>query len=291
MKLHGIIPALITPLTAEGKLDKVQLEKLMKGLMAQGATGFYIGGATGEGVILDADVHKELTRESVRIADHKVPVIVHVARMVNSEMIELAKYAEECGADAISAIPPLFYKYGDDGIYEYYKRVADAVSIPVVIYNNPNTGVTFTQGLLDRLFTIKNITAIKWTNYDFSAVMQLKSRHPDVTVINGPDEMCLLGLTAGCDAAIGTTYNFQLPLVKKVYDDFCAGKIADARAAQTKMCNIIQVMIPYGVIMATRLVLEKQGYDVRRPHFPMQDFTPAQEEKLLADLRKVGLEI
>ena len=291
MKFKGVMPALITPTTKEGKLNKAVLKQLIEDLIAQGADGFYIGGATGEGIVLDAEIHKELTQESIAIVNGRVPCIVHVARTNYGEMIELAQHAERAGAAAVSAIPPLFYKYGDEGIYNYYKGLADSVRIPVVIYNNPNTGVTFTTSLLERLFKIENLTAIKWTNYDFSSVMQLKSSVKDVNVINGPDELLLMGLAAGCDACIGTTYNFQLPLIKRIYEAYHAGNIELARELQTRVSRIVSIMIPWNVILVTKLILSKQGYDVNYPVYPMQGYTKEQEELIMAQLFDAGLEL
>ena len=291
MKFQGVMPALITPVTEDGRLNRGELERLIEHLIAQGADGFYIGGATGEGIVLSRELHEELTCEALRIIAHRVPAIVHVARMDYAEMLALAQYAEQAGADAISAIPPLFYKYGDDGIYAYYRRLAESVHIPVVIYNNPNTGVPFTPALLRRLFTVPNITAIKWTNYDFSSVLQVLADFPDVSVINGPDEMLLMGLSAGCTGCIGTTYNFQLPQIRQIYHAFRAGRIDEARALQTAVCKIVSVMIPWNVIMATKFILSRQGFDVNYPIYPMQGYTREQEERLLAELRGAGLSI
>lgn len=291
MKFEGVMPALITPMTKDEKLNRPVLRQLIEDLIAQGADGFYIGGATGEGIVISAELHRELTRESIAIVNGRVPCIVHVARMNYEEMIGLAQYAERVGATAVSAIPPLFYKYGDDGIYAYYKELCDSVKIPVVIYNNPNTGVTFTTPLLARLFSIENLTAIKWTNYDFSSVLQLKDIVPDVNIINGPDEMLLMGLAAGCDACIGTTYNFQLPLIKKIYNAYRAGDLALARALQTRVSKLVQVMIPWNVIMCTKLILSKQGYDINYPVHPMQGYTGEQEERLMQELLAAGLEL
>lgn len=288
---QGVMPALITPLTKEGKLNKTVLKQLIEDLIAKGADGFYIGGATGEGLVLSANLHKELTRESIAIVNGRVPCIIHVARMIYSEMIELAQYAEQQGAAAISAIPPLFYKYGDDGIYDYYKGLCDSVNIPVVIYNNPNTGVTFSVDLLKRLFSIENLTSIKWTTYDFYSVMRLKSVCPDASVINGPDEMVVPGLSAGCDACIGTTYNFQLPIFKKIYNAFHAGNLEEARALQIKVCNIVGILAKYDVIMGTKVVLSRQGYDVNYPIYPMQAMSREDEDKMMAELLAAGLEL
>lgn len=291
MKFQGVMPAIITPINAEGKLNVKELEKLVNDLIAQGADGFYVCGATGEGLTIDKELHMAMTRETIRIVGGRVPNIVHVARMNFGEMIELAKFAEAEGADAISAVPPLFYKYGDEGIYDYYKALCDAVKIPVVIYNNPNTGVSFGADLLERLFSIPNLTAIKWTNYDFFSVLQLKARVPDANVINGPDEMVAMGLMAGCDACIGTTYNFQLPLIKAIYNAFKAGKIDEARALQTKADTIIAALCKQNVIMGTKAVLARMGYDVNYAVFPMHLITGAEEEAYIEGLRKAGLEI
>ncbi len=291
MKFEGVMPALITPITAEGALNVPVLERLVNDLIDQGADGFYVCGATGEGLTIDKTVHMDMTRETVRIVDGRVPCIVHVARMNYGEMIELAKYAEQVGATAISAVPPLFYKYNDEGIYAYYKGLCDSVSIPVVIYNNPNTGVTFGTDLLERLFSISNLTAIKWTNYDFFSVLQLKARVPEANVINGPDEMLAMGLTAGCDACIGTTYNFQMPLIRGIYDAFRAGDIDRARELQIKADQIIKALFVGNIIMVTKYILSRQGYDVYHPVFPMQMLTEAEEAAVLKGLRAAGFEI
>ena len=293
MKFQGVIPALITPVDENGKLNKTALKELLEAQIKEGADGFYVGGATGEGVILDADVLRDLMKESVSIVNHRVPVIIHIARMNNHEMIEMAKYAEKVGADAVSAIPPIFYKYDEDSIYAYYKRLADSVGLPIVIYNNPNTGVTFTDDLLYRLFgTIPSITAIKWTNYDFTAVLRLKDRFPDACVINGPDEMLLMGLAAGCDACIGTTYNFQLTRIKNIYNAFRAGNIEEARREQTVACKIINVMLKNNVLKCTRLILARRGFATGIPMFPMLPYaSKAEEDKILAELKAAGLEI
>lgn len=291
MKFTGVMPAIITPIDKEGKLNVTELEKLVNDLIAQGADGFYVCGATGEGLTIDKDLHKAMTKETIRIVGGRVPNIVHVARMNFGEMIELAKFAEAEGADAISAVPPLFYKYNDDGIYNYYKALCDSVKIPVVIYNNPNTGVSFGADLLERLFSIPNLTSIKWTNYDFYSVLQLKARVPEANVINGPDEMVAMGLMAGCDACIGTTYNFQLPLIKSIYNAFKAGKIDEARELQTKADKIIAALCTQNVIMGTKAVLARMGYDVNYAVFPMHLITGAEEEAYIEKLRKAGLEI
>ena len=290
MKFTGVMPALITCMDENGNLNRPVLEKLLEDLIAQGADGFYVCGATGEGLTISKQLHMDMTRETIKIVAGRVPCIVHVARMNVEEMLELAAYAESVGADAISAVPPLFYKYDNDGIYAYYKRLCESVKIPVVIYNNPNTGVSFGIDLLERLFSIPNLTSIKWTNSDFFTVLRLKERVPEANVINGPDEMLAMGLAAGCDACIGTTYNFQLPIIKAIFKAFKENRPDEARELQMKADKIIGALISRNTIMATKLLMDRMGYDVYHAVFPMQKFSPEVEELQLRELREAGFE-
>lgn len=288
-KFEGVMPALITPIT-DGKLNVAVLERLMNDLIAEGADGFYVGGATGEGITISKEMHKELTSEAVRVAAHRVPVIVHCARMNYDEMLELARHAEAAGADCISAIPPLFYKYSEDEIYDYYKGLCDSVTIPVMIYNNPNTGVPFGMSLLERLFAIPNLTSIKWTNYDYFTVLQFKSKLPHANVINGPDELVMMGAAAGCDGCIGTTYNFQQKRIKAIYTAMKEGRVEEARALQTEADNIIAAMFPFGVVKLTKLIISRRYGAKLDQVFPSKPYTPAEEEAALAAMRALGVE-
>ena len=113
MKFKGILPALVTPLTEEERINVPVLEQLMEALLAQGADGFYVAGATGEGLALRPEERRILAGESVRIAAGRVPCILQIASTDFSQAIALAKHAESVGAAAISATPPLFFGYGE----------------------------------------------------------------------------------------------------------------------------------------------------------------------------------
>ena len=291
MKFQGVMPAIITPIDKNGKLNVVELEKMLERFIAEGADGFYVLGGTGEGILVSKELHKEMTRETLRIVNHRVPCIVHVARINNDEMIELAKYAESLGADALSAIPPIYYRYSEDDIYKYFKDVCDAVKIPLLIYNNANIGVSFSDALFERLFAIPNLTGIKWTNPNYLQVIALRDKHPELNIINGPDELLLLGLTAGCDAGIGTTYNFMVPTYRKIYDNFKAGNYEEAYKYQTLATKIILAIAPYNALRATKFLLSVQGLDVNYNFNPSTEYTEEEKSAILAAARAAGLEI
>ena len=288
MKFEGVMPALVTPLTEDEKLNVNGFRHLMGDLLAQGADGFYVGGATGEGINLSRDVREALATESVKASGGK-PCILHIAATNFNEACELAKQAEAAGAAAISAIPPLFFKYGEDDVYNYYKKLASCVNIPLMIYYNPNAGFTVNAKFAARMFEVDNITSIKWTSSDYFGMLMLKElTHGEMNVINGPDEMLLMGLSAGADGGIGTTYNMLMPYIRRIYDNFKAGNVDAARVAQTEADKLISVIIKNVTIPATKAILEKMGYEVGNATFPMKRYTDEQKNAIYADFLNAG---
>lgn len=285
------MPALITPLTEDERINVPVLRQLIDGLAKQGADGFYVGGATGEGISLCRESRELLAEESVKAAGDK-SCIIHIASTDYNEAIALAKHAEKIGADAISAIPPMFYKYDEDDVYNYYKGLADAVSIPLIIYYNPNAGFRVNAEFAARMFEVDNITGIKWTSSDYFGVNVLKElTHGEMNIINGPDEMLLMGLSAGADGGIGSTYNFMLPTIKRIYDNFISGNMAEAQKAQTDADKIIRVLLKYMVIPGCKVILERQGYSVGNCTFPMKRYTEEQKAKMIDEFIQAGLKL
>ena len=292
MKFKGVMPALVTPLNADETLNVKVLEKLMSDLMAKGAEGFYIGGATGEGLSLAKAERMKLTEETVRIADKKATTIIQVASTCFKDAVDLAKHAEKAGADAISATPPIFYRYDEEDVYNYYKELANSVNLPIMIYYCPLAGFEMSAKFLAKVFEIDNVTAVKSTTSNFFQMMLLKDlTHGEMDILNGCDEMLLQGLSAGADGGIGTTYNFMFDNIKKVYDSFLAGNMEEALKAQTKIANIVSVLVQYEGIPTTKVVLEKMGYEVGNASFPLKRYSDEEKEVMIAKYREAGLDI
>lgn len=281
-KLKGVMPALLTPLNEDESINVPALHKLLNTLIDGGADGFYIGGATGEGISLRREVREELAAESVKAIAHRVPAVVHIASTDYAEALALAKQAEACGADMISAIPPMFYSYDEDEVFGYYKRLAEATNLPLMVYYNPAAGFSMRADFAARLFTIDNVTTIKWTSSDYYGLVRLKDlTQGEMTLINGPDEMLLMGLSAGADGGIGSTYNVILPLIKKIYTEFKAGNIAGAQAAQTEADRLINKMLATGhLIPALKAILDCRGIPAGNAAYPMKRYTPEEKREV-----------
>ena len=284
----GVFPALITPLTKEEKLNVPALEKLLKYEMNAGADGFYIGGATGEGLLLDLPERKKLCEKSIEFIGADRSKIVHITDINFRNTIELAKHAEACGADAISSIAPIYFKYDENDIYNYYKAIAESVNIPLIIYYTVAAGVNISTDLFCRLFEIDNITGVKWTSSNYYELIKLRERCPNANIFNGPDEMLICGLSAGADGGIGSTYNVMYPLIRGIYDDFRGGNMAGALEKQKKADKIINVMLRYSVIPVCKMILEEMGIEVGNASFPMTRYTREEREKIKSELVDAG---
>ncbi len=292
MKFKGVMPALVSPIDANEKINVPVLNKLLEDLLAKGADGFYLCGATGEGIAIDPEQRMILAKEAIKTVDGRKPCIVQVASGNFEDAIRLAKHAEKAGADAISATPPLFFSYDKDDVYNYYKKLADAVSIPMMIYYNPAAGFHINADIAAKMFEIDNVTAIKWTSSDYYQMMRLRDlTNGEMNIINGPDEMLLMGLSAGADGGIGTTYNFMFDIIRGIYDNFMKGDLETAREYQTRAIRIISVLLSYKIIPAAKAVLEAQGYAVGNATFPMKRYSDAEKATIVEQMKAAGLEI
>ncbi len=287
-QFQGVFPALITPLTKEEKLNVSALEKLLQFEMQKGADGFYIGGATGEGLLLDIPERKKLCEKSIEFIGKGKTKIVHITDINFRNTIELAKHAEACGADAISSIAPIYFKYDENDIYNYYKEIAQSVKIPLIIYYTVAAGVNMSTDLFCRLFEVDNITGVKWTSSNYYELIKLRERCPEANIFNGPDEMLVCGLSSGADGGIGSTYNVMYPLIRSIYDNFRAGNMAEALEQQKKADKIINVMLRYSVIPVCKMILEEMGIEVGHASFPMTRYSREEREKIKAELIQAG---
>ena len=292
MKFSGVMPALVSPLDANENINIPVLNQLLNDLLAKGADGFYLCGATGEGIAISPEQRMVLAEEAIKAVEGRKPCIVQVASGNFEDAIRLAKHAEKAGAAAISATPPLFFSYDKDDVYNYYKKLADAVSIPMMIYYNPAAGFHINADIAAKMFEIDNVTAIKWTSSDYYQMMRLKDiTNGEMNIINGPDEMLLMGLSAGADGGIGTTYNFMFDIIRGIYDNFMKGDLATAREYQTRAIRIISVLLSYKIIPAAKAVLEAQGYAVGNATFPMKRYSDAEKATIVAQMKEAGLKI
>jgi len=290
MKFKGIMPALITPLNEDGKtVNEESARGLIEYLINQGADGFYVLGSTGEGLVLDESERMKMLEISVDQVKGRKPIICHTAAMNFSEAVRLSKHAEKVGADALSAIPPIFFHYRDEDIYNYYKSLAGSTNLPFVMYNHPSANGGMSAETVAKIFEIDNITGVKWTVNNYYEMMRLKDiTNGEINIINGPDEMLISGLAAGADAGIGTTYNVMLPQYLKIYKYFTEGNVEEARKIQYKVNRVIKCMAKNEVISAVKSMCSLLGFPAGEATYPLRNMQGDGISELQSELSELG---
>lgn len=271
-RLGGVVPATITPFTADEKINAPAMLELMRWNCGQGVDSFFIGGSSAECFLLSPDERRETFEIAAELRD-KAYLIAHVGAISTREAEDYARCAVRLGYDAIAATPPFYYGYGSKEICSYYYDIAQAAGKPVIIYNFPgNTGKNF--DLADKnyikLLQSGSILGIKHTNQVVYQLERIKHINPELIMMNGFDETMVAGLALGADGSIGSTFNFMYLHYRKIYDAFQSKQIEEALDLQIKANNIMNALCDVGLIPAIKYVLTTMGIDAGIPRRPFR---------------------
>jgi N-acetylneuraminate lyase len=270
-KFKGIIPALLTPFDENDKLNENELKKLIERNIAQGVSGFYVAGSTGEAFLLSMEERKRVMQIVKETAGKRVTLIAHVGCVATAHSVELARYASELGYDAVSSVAPFYYKFGFEDIKKHYFAIADASGLPVIVYNFPAfSGVNITVDQLGELLSDERVIGLKHTSSDYFAMERLRHLFPDKVIYNGYDETYLCGLMMGCDGAIGSTFNFMSDKFIAITNAFKAGDIKLAQALQREANDVLDPLIKTGVMAGEKEVLNQLGFSFGQPRAPFK---------------------
>ena len=292
VKYSGIWPALVTPLTSDGRVNVPVTEALINDLIATGISGLYVCGGTGEGILLSPTVRREMVEVALGAVSGRVPVIIHIGAINTETAVELAQHASLVGADAISAVPPFYYSVPFSATVTHYRTILNAARMPLYVYYIPTaTGTPLSPEQLLELCALDGVAGFKYTSQDlYSLTRVLAMRDPEkVNVFSGPDELFLPCLALGVDGAIGTTYNFMPRLYIDIMQCFLHGEFLEARRLQHIATTIISTLLPLGAIAATKALLLFLGYQVGFGVPPLPRIEGAEAQRLYDNLERVGL--
>ena len=237
LSLKGIIPALITPMTEDESVDEGGLRTLVDRLVDAGVHGLFVLGTNGEFISLSEEEKLRIARITVDQAKGRVPVIAGTGAYATRDVVALNRKMEEVGVDAVSVITPYFNGATQGELLTHYKSIAANTALPVMLYTIPaKAGITLTIDTVRRLADIPNIRGIKDSGGDFDRLLQLINlRRDDFAVFTGTDSMILWTLIAGGDGAVAATTNAVPGVVMSIWNQFQAGNIPAARAAQESL--------------------------------------------------------
>lgn len=286
---HGIIPAMVTPMTMDDEIDVDGLRRLTRHLIDGGCHGLFAVGSQGEFWAFNALEKEEIWRTVVEQADGALPIYAGTAAVTTREAVALTELAERCGADAVSVLTPFFISPTDQELFDHYRAIAEATDLPVILYANPaRTGVHMSVDLVARLSEIDNIVGIK----DSSGNLGLSAAYVGATpgtfsVLMGNDALILAGLVYGTKGAIAATANVVPKLVVEIYDQFKTGNFEAARHAQDRLAALRRAFtwgtFPIVVKEALDLIGLPAG-PARSPVGPLDEAQRDRLRQLLVDL-------
>jgi 4-hydroxy-tetrahydrodipicolinate synthase len=278
---RGAVVAIVTPFK-NGKVDEAALRKLVEFQIKNGTDGIVPCGTTGESSTLSHEEHDRVIEVVIDAAKKRVPVIAGTGSNSTAEAIRLTRHAYKAGADGALMVCPYYNRPTQEGLYQHYKAVAEAVPIPIIVYNIPGrTGVNINPDTLARLAKIKNIVGVKEASgsiKQMSDVIHLCG--PKFDVLSGDDLFTLPLMAMGGHGVISVISNVAPADMAAMVDAFVAGDLKKARTLHYKMVPLIDALFVETnptPVKAALAMMKKISYEVRLPLYKLSD---ANYEKL-----------
>lgn len=293
MKLHGIIPPIVTPMTADQEVDLPGMRKLIDYLLGQKVHGIFVLGTTGEFYALDEREKQAIVADAMAHVRGRSPVYAGTGAETTREVIRLTKMAEREGAAGVSVITPYFIKPNQSELFDHFRRVAESTPLPVVLYNNPATcgGLSIEPETVAKLAEVPNIVGIKDSSGDLQNTIEIIRQTPrdKFSVLNGRDTLIHAALQAGAQGAIPASCNIAPELCVGIYESFVKGDAEAARQFQSRLHGVRMAMslgTGNSAVKEAMALLGRSAGPMRSPVLPFGD---TQKAKLRAILERAGL--
>jgi len=275
---HGVMPPIPTPFAQDYSVNEEGLRGLIEYLIENGVHAIIPLGSTGEFAKLSIDERKRVLKVSIDQAAGRIPVIAGTAAVATREAIELSQHAQETGADGLQIVAPYYGKINETEVFEHFRQIAEAVSIPVLIYNNPVTsGIDVSPELLARLSEVPNIEGVKEATSDSRRIRRIISLAGDrLSVFVGTDDNVLEGFALGAKGWVSGTGNLIPRQAVAFYEAAVVqNDIEKARALYYEMGDLCDKIETDAFVQNIKAGLEMLGIDAGPPRPP---FLPASEE-------------
>lgn len=292
-QFKGIITYPITPYLPTGEIDLQTLNQLIEKLVSNGSHAIAPLGSTGESTYLNDEEWADVAQASIKAVAKRLPVIVGVSDLTTANAIKRAKIAEKAGADAIMVLPVSYWKLSNNEIFNHYAKIADAVSLPIMVYNNPATsGIDMSPELIVQMFrAIDNITMVKESTGDIQRMHKIRVLADNqLPFYNGSNPLALEAFAAGASGWCTAAPNIipQWPL--KLYEAFQNNDLPLARDVFYKQLPLLEFILKGGLPTTIKAGLKLQGLNAGAPRLPLQPLDEAGSRKLetlLGDLKKM----
>jgi 4-hydroxy-tetrahydrodipicolinate synthase len=278
MAFRGSYTALVTPFKKDGSLDEAAFRALVNWQIEEGSHGLVPVGTTGESPTLSHDEHHKVVEWCIEESKGRVPVIAGAGSNSTREAVSLARHAEKAGASGVLVVTPYYNKPTQQGLYEHFKAVNDAVGIPIIIYNiPPRSVIDMSVETMARLFELKNIAGVKDATANLGRVSQ--QRHamgPDFIQLSGEDMTALAYMAAGGHGCISVVANVAPKLCADLMNAVLKGDYATGLKIQDRLTPLHDAVFKEPGLAGAKhglKLLGRMGEDIRLPMMPVTDAT------------------
>jgi 4-hydroxy-tetrahydrodipicolinate synthase len=291
--LQGSLVAIVTPMKEDGALDLDAYRRLIDWHIQQGTDGIVVVGTTGESPTVDFDEHRLLIRVAVEHAAKRVPIIAGTGANATSEAIELTAFAKEAGADACLSVVPYYNKPTQEGLYRHFKAIAEAVDLPLILYNVPGRTVADLQNeTVLKLAQIPGIIGIKDATANLERGSDLLRRKPrEFRVFSGDDATGLALMLLGGDGVISVTANVAPRLMHEMCAAALAGDVGRAREINHRLLPLHRTLFLEANPIPVKWAVQQMGLIAGGIRLPLTPLSAACHEPVREAMRHAGIRL
>jgi 4-hydroxy-tetrahydrodipicolinate synthase len=289
--LRGSLVPLITPFR-DGRIDESRFDDLLEWQIERGSHGVVIGGTTGEPAALSLDEREALVARAVRIARRRIPVVAGTGTSNLEETLRLTAAAKKAGADVVLVVVPYYTRPSQEGLYRYFRTVAESVDLPVILYNIPGrTAVNLEASTIVRLARdVRNIVGVKEANKDFEHINRVFHLVPKgFLVYSGIEMFCFSLLALGGAGHVSATGNVMPREVARLYDLAAAGQWDEARELHNYLLPMNEILFIETNPVPAKTALGLMGKITPEVRPPLAPMAPENVERLRGVLAQYGL--
>jgi 4-hydroxy-tetrahydrodipicolinate synthase len=285
----GLTVAIVTPFK-NGKVDEVALKQMVDWQVSQGTNGICPVGTTGECPTLSTEEHERVIAIACEHAAGRIKVMAGTGSNSTSEAIELTRFAKSAGADGAMMVAPYYNKPTGEGFYQHYRAVAEAVDIPIILYNIPGrTAKNMEPDVVARIAEIPNVVAIKEATGSMDQASQTLAL-TNLTVLSGDDSLTLPLLAMGGSGIVSVVGNIVPGDMLQLLKAFKAGNLAEAQRWHFKLFSLCRDMLGIATNpIPVKIAMKMLGRDTGELRLPLTPLSPAEEERLRKTLVAYGL--
>jgi len=284
--------ALITPFHEDGSVNYEKLTEILEEQIAEGTDAIVAVGTTGEAATLTEDEHIEVIAHTVKVVNHRIPVIAGTGSNCTATAIDLSQRAEKAGADGLLLVTPYYNKATQKGLYAHYKSIADAVSIPCILYNVPGrTGMKIEpKTMADLYYNVKNIVGVKEATGDVGGTAELmRLVDEDFLLYSGEDGIIVPLLSIGGSGVISVLSNVAPRQTADICKKWFAGDVKGAWEEQKRALPLIHSLFMEVNPIPVKAGMNLQGKAVGGMRLPLTEMEEAHQEVLKEEMRRYGI--